>query len=156
MGSLKEKFDEAIKVDTDECIIWHYTIDNAGYGQIRYKGKIVGVHRLALLLTIGKPPKGKPFALHKPDICHNPSCFNPRHLYWGDGYENMADKILDGTDNKGEKHGQSKLTESQVLAIRADTRVQRLIAEEYGIGHSYVSYIKNKKSWKHLEPVEEG
>ncbi len=44
----------------------------------------------------------------------------------------------------------SKLTESQVLAIRADGRSRRVIAAEYGISVTYVNQIKRRDSWRHI------
>lgn len=47
-------------------------------------------------------------------------------------------------------HGNARLTPEQVRAIRADPRVQRLIAADHGITASVVSDIKTRKSWKHV------
>lgn len=44
----------------------------------------------------------------------------------------------------------SVLTEADVLLIKQDTRLQRIIAAEYGIGQNTVSRIKNGVRWKHL------
>lgn len=35
-----------------------------------------------------------------PVICHNRGCVNPRHLRWGTRQDNIADRILDGTNRK--------------------------------------------------------
>jgi hypothetical protein len=64
--------------------------------------------------------------------------------------ENQRQRVLDGTDNRGEQHGNSKLTEEQVRAIRIDTRTQRVIAEEYGVGQSLISDVKTRKKWSHV------
>lgn len=59
---------------------------------------------------------------------------------------------MDDAKAKGRtRSGIVKLTPDQVLAIRKDTRVQRVIAEEYGIEQTNVSAIKLRKSWRHLE-----
>lgn len=150
-GEPLECFYKALKIQTDDCIEWLYG-KSRGYGNVTYKGKSTKVHRLALLLTVGPPTENKPNALHVPDICHNRACFNPRHLYWGSQKENMDDKIIDGTNKHaiGEDHGRAKLTEKQVLAIRADVRTQKVIAQEYGINKGTVGHIKNRKRWKHI------
>lgn len=44
----------------------------------------------------------------------------------------------------------SKLTETDILVIRSDSRTQEVIAKSYGINQSHVSNIKRKKTWKHL------
>ena len=46
--------------------------------------------------------------------------------------------------------GNAKLTDAQVLAIRADRRSSRIIAAEYGVSQVSVVFIKNRKTWKHL------
>ncbi len=149
-GELLEYFYKAIKLETDDCVEWPYSINKNGYGKVKYKGKRTYVHRLALMLVVGEGPEDKPLALHKPAICHNPNCFNPRHLYWGSYKDNNADTILDGTSTRGERSGASKLTEAQVLEIRTDTRVHRVIAEQYGVSDRTVSFIKNRKIWNHI------
>jgi predicted XRE-type DNA-binding protein len=53
-------------------------------------------------------------------------------------------------DNRGEKHGQSKLTEWDILAIRLDDRQQKVISYHFNICQSRVSEIKNKKAWRHV------
>lgn len=44
----------------------------------------------------------------------------------------------------------SSLTVEQVLAIRADTRSQSVIAKDYGIGQMTVSRIKRRIRWSHV------
>lgn len=44
----------------------------------------------------------------------------------------------------------TKLLPSQVLAIRKDTRPQRVIAAEYGISQGQVSKIKRRYLWRSL------
>jgi hypothetical protein len=148
---LKELYENADR-ETDECIIWKHRLKPGyGHGQISIGNKDNYVHRLALIRRVGQPPEGKPMALHKPIICHNPSCYNYRHLYWGDAADNVRDRALDNTDNKGSRHGMSKLTESDIPKIRKDPRLQRIIAEEYGIDQSLVSRIKANIWWTHVK-----
>jgi transcriptional regulator len=48
-------------------------------------------------------------------------------------------------------HGMApKLTEQDVLAIRADDRTQTEIAAKYGVSHQNISKIKNGKAWTHI------
>lgn len=51
-----------------------------------------------------------------------------------------------GATRKGEHRGNSKLTETQVLEIRADTGLLREIAPRYSISQATVSMIKNRKA----------
>lgn len=50
----------------------------------------------------------------------------------------------------GETNGSVKLTEADVLAIRADSRTQVTIAKAYGITQTQVSRIIRRESWKHV------
>jgi hypothetical protein len=55
---------------------------------------------------------------------------------------------------KGEENVSARLTETEVYAIRRDTRRYKQIAYEYGIAVSHVSNIRNRRKWAHL-PEEE-
>lgn len=57
-------------------------------------------------------------------------------------------------EHRGGKPGgnptQTKLTAADVIAIRADSRTQRIIAADYHIKQATVSDIKLRKRWKHI------
>lgn len=79
-------------------------------------------------------------------------------LRWGTRAENEADKLLVGTDNRGERHGMSKLTSEQVAAIvaryqRGDIS-QREIAADYGVHQMTVSLVVRGKLWGHTTGLE--
>jgi len=84
--------------------------------------------------------------------CDNPSCVNPDHLFLGTHTDNMRDKMSKGRGGHliGSRHQGSKLTEQQVLAIRADKRRQIDIAAAYGIKQPQVSEIKRRVAWTHI------
>lgn len=130
-----------------QCVAWIYGNYPNGYGMIRYRGRMVGAHRLALKLYSQSTPLPKIEARH---LCGNRACVNPLHLAWGSAKENQADRLLHGTDGRGERHSGVKLTEKQVRAIRLDARPHREIAKDYSIDRANVGAIKLRKSWKHI------
>ena len=82
-------FEAMLLVETDECILWPYTV-SAGYGQVWVDGIYIGVHVLACTRTFGACPPDKQEVAH---WCRRQkACFNPRHLRWATYVENMADR----------------------------------------------------------------
>ena len=141
----------------DACWDWTACCFKSGYGAVTYNYKVWGTHNLALTLTNGLPQPDKTFALHS--CKQNRKCCNPAHLRWGDAADNSGDMINDGTNIvpkfKGESHPMSKLTENQVLEIRAKWATGRYVfytqlAAEYGVWGSTINVIVNRKKWKHI------
>lgn len=52
---------------------------------------------------------------------------------------------------RGEDSPRAKLTEEQVRQIRADTRIQKVIAVEFGIKRATVGAIKRRDLWAHVK-----
>lgn len=133
---------------TDECIEWPYFRTPDGYGQLSIGGHTTKTHRAVLLLVAGPPPQPGMDAAHTPLICHNRACVNPRHLRWATKVDQSNDMVIDGTR---ENQRQTKLTEADVRQIRGDGRVAREIAADHGISAGYVSQIKHRITWAHLD-----
>lgn len=79
------------------------------------------------------------------------------NLCWGTPVQNAADKIRDGTELRGERNGNSKLTAEIVLAIRNRRRngePKAVLAQEYGISVSQV-YEVTHRQWRHLKETGE-
>lgn len=154
--TLKERF--LNKIDNQKengCIEWKgYTSITGGHGvlSIRIDGKayMYKAHRLSYQFFKGEIPKNK-LVLHN---CNNVKCINPEHLRIGTQKENVLDRIKDGTDNKGERHGMSKLTTSCILKIR-ELKKLNLNASEIG-AHFNVSEwtiydVLSKRRWSHVK-----
>jgi len=58
--------------------------------------------------------------------------------------------VRDGTDPSGERNGKAKLTEDQVLAIRASASPGVQMAALYGVSTSVISQIRSRKAWAHI------
>lgn len=58
------------------CILWHGTIQSAGYGQFWIRRKAVLAHRIAVWISGRETPKG----MHVDHLCRTPACVNPDHL----------------------------------------------------------------------------
>jgi len=136
------------KVDkTETCWLWTARKNRGGYGQFRVNGQIHTAHRVSWILSGRTIPEGHVIR-HK---CRNKHCVNPDHLETGTQAENEADKIRDGTSNRGIKHPKAKLTEEQVRQIRASAdETQKCLAEEFGVSQTAISLIIQRKNWSWL------
>ena len=148
-----------------DCIIWKGAKLPRGYGVTSKDGKNALAHRVAAEKYFGEIPKGMVVA-HK---CDNPSCYNPEHLFICTQAENMQDMKNKGRSATGEKHrskkhpelvlkgekiGNSKLTEEQIKQIRERYIPRKvsltMLANEFHVAFQTVSKIVNNKSWKHI------
>jgi len=134
------------KSTPDACVVWPYTENNHGYGYVFVDGVKWTAHRYALYLHTGENPKGM-MACHEPIICHNRACINPYHLRWDTQKNNIADKVIDDTINRGEKNNSSKLKEVDIPAIRSDRRPAKVIALDYEVSESLIYLVKARKVW---------
>ncbi len=90
-----------------------------GYKAVRVKisdtkKRNMFVHQLVLHAFVGPPPNGKNRVRH---LDRNPPNNKLGNIIWGNQSENYADALGHGTAPLGEAHGQSTLTEEQVLEI---------------------------------------
>lgn len=84
------------------------------------------------------------------EVCHNDG--NPlnnrrTNLRYDTQSGNQMDKVLHGTSNRGERHGMSKLTKEQVVAIREATGTLASIAQKFSVNESNVRHIKAGRRW---------
>jgi hypothetical protein len=137
---------------TNDCLLWPYSTTTEGYGRLGLPPgkKLVLVHRLAFFFKYGRWPKDK--CLH---TCDTPHCFNWRHLFDGTQAENVSDMMKKGRGVflKGSVHGNAKVNDNQVRAIRALYAAgmsEAIIAEQFGMAQTNVSSIVRRKTWKHV------
>ncbi len=111
-------------------------------------------------------------------VCPKPAGMECRHLNgqrrdnrlvnltWGTKEQNELDRATHGTvcrgmlngsytkpgrRRRGESHGCAKLTEEDVVAIRADTRTARETAQDYPVSMWMVKRIRQGKNWHAAE-----
>ena len=138
------------------CRIWQGPVDPDGYGMTVDTTR---VHRW-VMEQAGHDIAGK-VVMH---LCDNPPCFRYDHLRVGTIHENNADRqakgrtvrhaTWTGPTLRGEQHGQSKLTDDDVRAIRARIArgdVQRRIAADYGVSPAIITHIKTGHLWGHVK-----
>lgn len=155
--SLEERFWEKVDVrGADECWLWKNCRNPHGYGCFHLHGRRVLAHRLAFKLAGGVIPAGLCVCHH----CDRRACCNPAHLFVGSITDNDADMVRKGRNAlppyvRGEQHGASKLTETQVREIRARYAMgnvtQASLAKEYGIVPPTVRHIVCRKTWAWLD-----
>ena len=129
----------------NDCWDWSAARNSGGYGYVKVSGRQASAPRVAWALMYGDIPEG----LQVCHSCDNRLCVNPAHLFLGTPLENNQDKTRKGRERylSGEQNPMAKLTQQQVIAIRNDNRIQRLIADEYGVNQRTVSDIKTYNKW---------
>lgn len=137
-----------IEIDNGtDCWNWTGCKLNTGYGQIWHSGAGRSTHRLSFELHCGPIPDGS----HVCHRCDNRACINPKHLFLGTIAENMADKVAKGRQAKGSTIAQSKLTEQDVIAIRAARDSSKaVLATQYGVSGDLILLIRARKIWRHV------
>lgn len=173
------RFLEKIEAGGPGCWVWKAGRTEDGYGQFSVAGREELAHRVAWQVFRGAIPSGL-CVLHS---CDNPPCVRPGHLWLGTKTENAADRdrknrqaagdrhgtrlhperMARGDQHparlhperlaRGEHHGCSKLTENDVLKIRAlhSSGVSyRRIAAQFGVDHSNIACIVRRQTWAHL------
>jgi DNA-binding XRE family transcriptional regulator len=82
----------------------------------------------------------------------NPPCVNPAHLFLGTQAENMRDMIRKGRNVTGEKHGNAKLTDLEIIEIRRlyalSTYTQQELGDKFSVCNQSINLIVNYKRRK--------
>lgn len=139
------------------CLIHPNATVRTGHVQLEWRAgdrkTRIYAHRLAWMSMHGPIPDGM-VVRHKCDV---PNCVNPDHLELGTVGDNNRDAVERGQHRpmRGELNGHHKLTVQDVLAIRASTDLQRVLADRYGVDQTLISRIKLRKIWKHIEEREQ-
>ena len=172
----------AVQMDVRPCWEWKARRNSAGYGVFSYAKQTEPAHKFSLahfgegrwgggVPSVRAYRRSKPMALHS---CDNPACVNPRHLRYGDAWDNSRDRDVRQTmlvaaaqilglpvpsrsnfpaDHRGEKHHRAKITEVTALAILAEFKAGesvRVIAQRHNVSDANVSGIGRGRIWKHI------
>lgn len=138
---------DAIDFVGDGCLEWPYYIGTSGYAQSTIQGKSYSVHRIVCKTVYGEPSKEKPDVAHS---CGNRKCVNPKHLRWASKKENMADKTLHGTEQRGSANPRSKITEQIAEEIFKSEDTVSFLAEKYKISKKIIWDVRSGKTWTHV------
>lgn len=147
-GTLKAFIDLALAAESPRaCVIPPgYPADE--YPSFRHAGTVYGAHRYVCLQTYGPPPPDRPDAAHG---CGTKGCINRDHLRWATTQENMYDKLIHGTQLRGEQMHNAKLTSADVLLIRSGTAGGPTeAARHYRVAVTTIESVLKRKSWKHI------
>ena len=106
------------------------------------------IHRIVLETFVGPCPVGME-SRHFPD--RDPTNNAIGNLQWATRQTNFADKILHGTDSRGERCGNSKLTALQVMKIRrlsASGIPGSELSRQFGVTRQAISLIVRGDTWR--------
>lgn len=131
---------ETLAYEGDECRLFPMSKDRYGYGVFEYMGKSHYAHQYVCSAVHGpKPPRH--------DCSHSCGnghlgCATKKHLSWKTREENLADMRLHGRAKKSGSP-RRKLTDEQVVQIRAMEGTHDEIAKVFGVHRITIGTIKS-------------
>jgi HNH endonuclease len=134
---------------TTTCWIWIGFRDWKGYGRFRLGERDRMAHVVSWIWEHGEPGPGMNI-LHK---CDRPGCVRPDHLFIGTPLDNSRDMVAKGRSRRGEDQPNSKLTECQVIemrALRMNGLKMRILSEMFGVCMAVVHSIVHRRTWRHI------
>lgn len=134
----------------EACWPWRGAITTHGYGCTQVGNKrVLGAHKVAYVYTMGVVPDG----LQVCHTCDNRKCCNPSHFFLGTKADNARDAMRKDRHARGERNRRNKLTDSQVLEIRALAPKRgecQALAEKYGVNLNTMQAVVYRRTWRHL------
>lgn len=126
--------------------------DRAGYRYLilHAKGfkKTHKVHTLVAAAFIGPRPPGKQINHMDGDKANNRHT-NLEYVTSSENHQHAHSLGLFHV-RRGVEHHAARLTEADVIAIRASSDTHQALGETYGVSRAAITNIKNGKRWKHL------
>lgn len=135
----------------EECLIYPFPRGDDGYGRVTFDQRPKTANYVMCELAHGAPPSEEHESAHSCGNGHL-GCVNPQHLRWATHAENLAEMIPHGTSTRGVRNARAKLTDSEIMVIRANRKTHRQsqLAEQFGISQQHVSLIQRGGTWKWL------
>ncbi|WNO26377.1 HNH endonuclease [Mycobacterium phage Deenasa] len=134
------------------CRLWQGSTSGFGHGQFRWRGKLIGAHKLAWRLA--NDGAEIPAGLVVRHRCHYAGCVEGSHLRLGTQADNVADMLDAGRAVVGEAHYAAKLTEHAVRAARdlyAEGGWSIIdLATRFGVTDMTMRDVLVGKSWRHI------
>lgn len=126
-------------------------VASTGYQVVNLSSVSIGkkqelVHRLVLLSFVGPCPSGMECAHNN----GNRQDARLENLRWSTRKSNHADKHDHGTAQRGERHGNAKLLDIEVVAMRNMKLSAKQISDQFGVSKSCAKKIISGESWRHL------
>ena len=124
-----------------------------GYSYVSIKNKQFRLHRLAYQAVKGNFDQDL-LVRHE---CDNRPCCNPKHLLIGTNKDNSEDMVRRQRCNqpRGVHNYAAKLTEEEVLEIRASQLPQYELAIMYNMSQQCISKVRNRTTYKNVLDREE-
>lgn len=152
---LRELLESRSRGQPNGCRVWTYLDGRpyTWYAEFSLNGRLVYAHRISYEVHRGPIPPG----FHVLHSCDNPPCIEPTHLSVGLPVANAQDRESRGRGRQrcGENAGKARLTETQVLEIRAGFKcggiTKAQLARKFGVSQTAIRAILTGKTWKHLE-----
>ncbi len=148
----QQSYDIVQRAYETPCWEWKFYRVQDGYGQVRYKGKDLGTHKLSWMLHKGEVPDGFKVCHH----CDNPPCVNPGHLFVGTNKDNIDDANRKGRLARlaGSLNGWARMDEARVSAMRKEWVPYKMpawkLAEKYGLSLTQTERILRHEAWAHV------
>jgi hypothetical protein len=151
-GSLRDRFNAKWMPEPNSgCWIWLGAMSGLRPSMGTVPGTQELAYRVSWQLHRGEIPCGLYVCHH----CDVPLCVNPDHLFLGTQADNLADMSNKGRGrgpcrDRANTHYKTKLTEADVVAIRADPRPTRAVGRDYGVTQANISAVRSGKTWRHV------
>lgn len=130
------------------CWLWFGTVGTNGYGNFWLDGTTVSAHRVAYEIAFGSIDPGLV-------VCHTcdvRTCVKPLHLFVGTYADNEHDKQSKGREARGARQGLARLSDADVLSLRAmaTSTSTRALARRFGISQATARDVIHRRTWTHL------